>query len=324
MGFGGKGGGGGGASDAAVAAIRENTAFQKQVGNRALALAAPFNEVGYNSLGDLASIYGVDGPTLRPNYEGDLDSERFVPIEAGTVEDRLQALGPAPASTLADGSGPGGMPSFRGYHPTYGISTGVYRENGRQGGEGDRGLVNFNHLISDEQRAGRGGGAGGYSPNPAYEEWKNKRDFIVAQGDLDGPLSTEERRNKVLNNFYDSPIYQLTFQNALDEGTKAISRSAAARGRLNSAPTFNAIGENAGNLANRTFGQFEGGLSKLAGFGTTGLAASTNALNNTGAQVGAGLNNLAGLEQSAANQANANSSGFGGIGSLIGLGASFL
>lgn len=300
-------GGGGVDLDGVVEATERNIEFQTDIGNRALALAAPFNQVGFNSLGDLAVIYGVDAPTLRPNYGGTLDDPRFVPLDHGTVEDRLQALGDAPAqnittTTTSPGRGPDGQ----------GIP-GI--DFGR--GEGQGGWVN---PYSGGQTS-----TTSESPNPAYQEWLDKKNQILAEGDLPGPLSTEERREKVLANFYDSPIYRLTFDNALEQSTKAIQRAAAARGQLNAAPTFNAIGTNAGRLANQTFGQFEGGLSKLAGFGTTGLSASTNALSNTGAQVGSSLNNLANAHLTAAQQnASQNSSGFGGLGSLIGAGLSFL
>ena len=303
-------GGGGADTGDAEASTEKNIEFQKDIANQTLALAAPYNQVGYQALGNLASLSGVDAPTLQPNYAGTLDDPRFVPQANGTAADRIAALGPAPEQYLTQQ----GEQQPLNYYP--------WQYSPTPGNEGRNSVTPTAAQVQqmiDNSRAT----STSQTVNPAWQSYQDQVAAINSQGDLPGPLSTEERRNKVLSDFYASPEYNITFGEALKQSDKAIAQSAAARGQLNSAPTFNARGENAASLGNQTFSQFRGNLAQLAGFGTTGLATSTNGLNNAGAQVGSAYSNLANIQGNAAIQeANSRSSGFGSalgaFGSILG------
>lgn len=298
--------GGGGADTGDVEKTTEkNIAFQKDIANQVLGLSAPYNQVGFDALSNLAVLSGVDAPTLKPNYAGVIGDPRFVQT-GGTVDERIAALGSVPDQFITSTT-----PSInRQLDPSMFAA-------------GDDGAGRaYNRWLRSQQ--GASGGATTQTANPAYQAYLDSVNAIRAQGDQPGPMSTADRRDKVVSDFYASPEYNITFQDALKASTKQIGQAAAARGQLNSAPTFNAVGENAGTLANSTFGQFRNNLSQLAGFGTTGLATSTNALGNAGSQVGAAFNNLANVQGNAAiQQANQRSSGFGsllgGLGSLAGM-----
>lgn len=110
--------------------------------------------------------------------------------------------------------------------------------------------------------------------------------------------------------FYKSPGYQFR----LDEGQKAIERSAAARGGLNSGATMKALDRFSQGIASDEFGRYVGGLQSMAGIGqnatnaTTqaGQASSNNIINaygnmgnarassyaNTGSAINSGINNV--------------------------------
>jgi hypothetical protein len=83
--------------------------------------------------------------------------------------------------------------------------------------------------------------------------------------------------------FYASPSYKFR----MDEGLKAIERSAAARGGLRSGATMKAMDRFAGNEASQEFGNYVGTLQSLAGVGQTATqatsAAGANAANQTSA-----------------------------------------
>lgn len=77
--------------------------------------------------------------------------------------------------------------------------------------------------------------------------------------------SPEDRRQNAFANFYQSPDYQFR----LDEGNKAIERSAAAKGRALSGATVKDLINYSGNLASGEFQNYKNSLANLAGIGQT-------------------------------------------------------
>lgn len=103
--------------------------------------------------------------------------------------------------------------------------------------------------------------------------------------------------------FTASPSYQFR----LDEGLKAIERSAAARGNRLSGATMKAIDRYAANEASQEFGNYVSGLQSLAGVGQSA--------NNTVAQ--AGQNYAANVGQAQTAAGNARASAYANTGNAI-------
>lgn len=87
--------------------------------------------------------------------------------------------------------------------------------------------------------------------------------------------------------FFESPDFQFN----LEEGQKAIDRSAAARGRALSGASVREGVRYASGLASREFGNFTNRLLAAAGLGTTGVTTSANAGIATAGQIGAAQQN---------------------------------
>ena len=93
--------------------------------------------------------------------------------------------------------------------------------------------------------------------------------------------------------FFKSPGYQFR----LEEGTRAIDRSAAARGRLMSGGTLRELTRYGQGLASAEFNSYANRLGDLAGIGSS-VATAGGQLGATAAgQVGVGSNALAGTIQ---------------------------
>ena len=96
------------------------------------------------------------------------------------------------------------------------------------------------------------------------------------------PYDREEQQQAAFDRFRESPDYQFR----LDEGIRAIDRSAAARGRLNSGATGRELARYGQGLASAEFGNYTNRLAGLAGFGQTANQAlgefGVNAARNAG------------------------------------------
>lgn len=132
-------------------------------------------------------------------------------------------------------------------------------------------------------------------------------------------LSPEQRQQNAFASFRTDPGYQF----ALDEGQKAIERSAAARGNLLSGSTLKELERFSQGVADQRYGDYWNRLANMAGVGQTAT--------NTTAQLGTGLSgNMASLyAQGGTNQANAllaggqaRASGYAGVGNAAMGGAS--
>lgn len=130
-------------------------------------------------------------------------------------------------------------------------------------------------------------------------------------------LSGADLGNQAMERFETSPGYQFR----LGEGVKAIDRSAAARGTLNSGATLKALNDYGQGMASQEFGTHVNRLSSLAGLGQT-TAAQTGQF---GQQTGASManNHLQNAQGRASAYANINSGINQGIeNSLFALGGS--
>lgn len=95
--------------------------------------------------------------------------------------------------------------------------------------------------------------------------------------------AVEEAGAPDFSSFFESPDYRF----ALDQGTQATERSAAARGGLNSGNTLAELTRYGQGLATQNFGNYTNRLASLAGAGQT----ATNALTNAGLATGQGVAN---------------------------------
>jgi hypothetical protein len=85
------------------------------------------------------------------------------------------------------------------------------------------------------------------------------------------------------SNFYNSPGYQF----ALQQGQQAVSRGAAASGSLYSSNTLNQLDQNAQGYASQQYNNYVNQLMGLAGYGSTGVSASTSAATTAGNNISA-------------------------------------
>lgn len=98
----------------------------------------------------------------------------------------------------------------------------------------------------------------------------------------------EQRRADYMQRFQDSPLYKLTYEPAMKEARTGIERNASAMGQLNSGRTLKALQDRGADIANRTYGAYEGGLWNMAGFGPqpTPAGGGVSSAINSGAQAG--------------------------------------
>lgn len=119
--------------------------------------------------------------------------------------------------------------------------------------------------------------------------------------------------------FTASPGYQFR----LDQGTKAVQNSAAARGRLFSGATQKAVNDYAQNTASGEFQNYVGNLQSMAGLGQSSANQSASNAIATGQSIGqtmqyAGAQNASTYQNAAANQNSAIQSGIGNLAYLYG------
>lgn len=92
------------------------------------------------------------------------------------------------------------------------------------------------------------------------------------------PATLAARRSQLMDQFHSSPLYQATYQPAIDEATREIQRQGAANGSLNSGATLQALYDRAGRLGGQLFGNYIGGISDMAGNGFNAASNAANAL----------------------------------------------
>lgn len=140
------------------------------------------------------------------------------------------------------------------------------------------------------------------------------------------PDSGALNKKFTLQDFWDDPVTQASYQFGLDEGTKAIDRMAGARGGRNSGATLKALtrfgtdytGQQAGNSYNRFYSDQDRTFNRLSGVAGTGQTATTNTaqLGQTTANTVGNLISSEGNARGAAAIAGGNAIS-GGIGNAV-------
>lgn len=146
----------------------------------------------------------------------------------------------------------------------------------------------------------------GYSA-PYREAGTNALASLEAAYGLGDAGTLDQRRNMLTQGFESSPLYQYTYQPAVDEATKAAERSGSAGGFLDSGRTIKAIQDRAARIGGQTFGNYLGGLDTLANRGQAAASGQASA-----AQAGTNASNAATV-----GGANALISGIGGVNNAV-------
>lgn len=144
-----------------------------------------------------------------------------------------------------------------------------------------------------------------YAPDGNQADWQQRYQSLIGglqkmpTGNAGGGLTSEGVPNSApmtagpgmaggtpgkpdMSVFFESPDYQFN----LNEGQKAIDRSAAARGGLLSGGAVREGARYASGLASREYSNFVDRLMQQAGLGATGIGASASAGANTAGMVG--------------------------------------
>ena len=128
------------------------------------------------------------------------------------------------------------------------------------------------------------------------------------------PSAISGRQNEAFAGFRTDPGYQFAFS----EGQKAIERSAAARGRLQSGATMKALTRFGQGIADQQYGEYYNRLSALAGIGQSATGASAAAGQNFASNYGNALQTGAqGYGNALQSAGSARASGYGGIASSV-------
>ncbi len=131
------------------------------------------------------------------------------------------------------------------------------------------------------------------TPDDANAGAPGRKDFqsgplgdIDAQiAELEGQIATAMQgggQGPDYSPFYQSPGYQFR----LDEGVKAIDRSASARGKLGSGGLQRELTRYGQGLASQEFNSYANRLSAMAGIGQTATQNSSSLASNAGGQIG--------------------------------------
>jgi hypothetical protein len=161
-------------------------------------------------------------------------------------------------------------------------------------------LTGYNYLT---------GGAGAPSIVAAQNNGVTASNGATATQNTENQLLTGDQSTPAFQNYLNSTGYN--FQ--MDQGQRAITGSAAAKGITNSGATAKALTQYGQNLASTTFNNYLGNLSNLNGQQQTTANAGVNAATATGQ---AGTSGGAGASQ--ATQAGGNAAG-GATGTAAGI-----
>jgi hypothetical protein len=301
------------ASDEAREAAQRSEAFEREIINRQLMQSAPYADAGYGALGDLATAYGQDQPkSFNP----------YAPLG------REQPFGGAPAGTTGSGMT---WQQFFGQLPKaetrvkngvtlYRIGKGDWSKTPPmqqpEGGFADGNalanyLAQFRGQVSSKSRGQfdqyltQLRAMGAFPADPAAQPG----------GDPNSPQGLQARRDDFISRFKASPLYQTNYNSMMEEATKGVQRNSSAAGMLNSGRTLKALQDRAGDISNRLYGSYEGGLWNMAGWQQPTPASSgvSNAI--MGQAQPANFGNAAGI----AGVGNAVNNALGSFGYLQGL-----
>lgn len=134
------------------------------------------------------------------------------------------------------------------------------------------------------------------------------------------PASKYTPQQQAMQKFFTDPGYQFS----VDQGTQAIDRSAAAKGRLFSGATGKALEQFGVGTANQEYGDWYNRIANLAGVGQSAAGSVAAAGQNYATQAGNAEQNAANARASGyINSANAKSNSMSNLLNLAGTAASF-
>lgn len=285
------GGGDGGAGQIAEATTNA-TQIQREMFDLTRKDLAPYRDYGGSALREYAALWGLGRSGLLPKYASDVvDTETGNIDESGATTDPYAGLIGRP------------MPGYKfdeaGLDLSRNLGKSIYKLASQPGYDGN---------PHDDRYIYYG------QPGATTSSASSSASASDTNGLLPYSRSMEEARNR----FMETPGYQFR----MDEGIRALDRSAAARGRLGSGGYGRDLTTFAQGIASDEFNNYANRLAGLAGMGQN-AAAQTGTL---GVQTGGNIANtlMAGaMGQARATQAaNANrASTFGSLAMLGGIAA---
>lgn len=133
-------------------------------------------------------------------------------------------------------------------------------------------------------------------------------------------MTSAQKQQAAASKFFTDPGYQFS----VDQGTQAIDRSAAAKGRLFSGATGKALQDYGIGRAEQQYGDWYNRIANLAGVGQQAAGSVSQAGQNYATQAGNAEQNAAAARASGyVNAANARAQGAGNVLGLLGTAASF-
>jgi hypothetical protein len=262
-------------------------AFERDVMNRQLMQTAPYAATGYGALGDLATAYGQDLPKGFNPYSqlgqegGFTDPAAAGGIDSAQLQRLLQLLNEDGGRNRDDDDDDDRRRGSQTPTPT------TIPSNITNGNALADYLIQFRNRIDRRDRnqfddyITQIRGMGDFSQTPAVNP--------------NTPQGLAARRDDFISRFKSSPLYQLNYQSMMDEATKGVQRNASAAGLMNSGRTLKALQDRAGDLSNRLYGSYEGGLWNMAGFGPQPTPASSGVSNAIQSGADAGYARAAGI-----------------------------
>lgn len=275
----------GAAKDAArvqARGIDNQIAFQQEAFNAQNRLLAPTRQIGFGAQDMLSRMFlGTGSPLAQSAFETGTPSQGAVP----------DILGPNAGQTVT------GTQAVA--QPTTGQPT-----------LNAAGEAKFQNLVAAEVGTPESIRANLLN-QPQYTTPGQVAPVATVDAGSDAPGTFQPGSEEFdFSGFYESPGYQFR----LEEGNKAIENRLAASGRLDSgAGTKDFIRFNQG-MASDEFNNFTNQLFNLAGFGQTANQSTSNALQNTGNQVGQAFANQGTVQASGiVGAANAQSNALAGL-----------
>lgn len=219
----------------------------------------PYRQAGYGALGQINALLGLGGVSASTVGSG--------PTSGGGMSPGMLAAQQAGGTRGGGGTDYGSalMTGFLGA-----------RKNNSPIQDISQALA-AGRTITDAQWAQAGFGPGGGSPNGNADTGSGNA-FNAGP-----PVDAATAQQNAFAKFQTDPGYQF----ALDQGSQALQRSAAARGILNSGATAKALTDYGQGMASQQYGNYFQRLQSLAGVGQS----ATNATGQFGAQSAQGQGN---------------------------------
>lgn len=252
------------------------------------AIGAGAQIFGANKAADAMAGSASAQNALAQQIYGQQRSDQMPYMQSGyqalNALNRLYGLGQVSTDTSTYGSGAGALMGLRMTPEKYKNKRAIYVD------KDGNGFV----------QAQYGENKGEWVPVGSFPQYKME-ETQGSTGNTQNPVPTEEDR---YGGFYASPGYQFR----LDEGTRALDRSAASRGLLLSGAQNKAITRYGQGVASEEFGNYANALRNIAGLGQV----SNQSVAGSAGQYAANAGNAM------ANAGMARASGYLGMGNAIG------